>query len=412
MAVLWGLGDESWQQAVVLSRAWWWHSGVRWCPPSCPEAGGSRVALGEPRSGAEHGSSILGQHLGPILAPPPPAPSSLAGPGLTAIPSTPLHPHLGYLQAPSKHPCTQAESRFPPRGQGAGGAQAAGALGQPIRAEHRSPGHQGIPSGPRGFPRDNPSLLPSGQHFGRLPPLLLGSGPFGPQSWLLSLGWWQCHRGGGRGRMAASAVPCPPKDSQPVTLGLSAERHLSPCCHRGALPAPIWGPREVAGTRGCSGERWEVAPHPLLQEPNVLVPMVTAPTAGQGALGCGVLPSVLPCLHTHGEGRPMVSPGRGRGPPLALTLAPGARVPQAGGSGSAKSQLLRLRSITADSTALGISNHAFDPRSLPSLAFNPFPASSWGRAGSAGDGSCSGESRRCSQHPRRGKHPQAQPTSV
>lgn len=135
-------------------------------------------------------------------------------------------------------------------------------------------------------------------------------------------------------------------------------------------------------------------------------------TAGQGASGCGVLPSVLPCLHTHGEGRPMVSPGRGRGPPLALTLAPGARVPQAGGSGSAKSQLLRLRSITADSTTLGISNHAFDPRSLPSLAFNPFPASSRSWAGSAGDGSCSGESRRCSQHPRRGKHPQAQPTSV
>lgn len=212
--------------------------------------------------------------------------------------------------------------------------------------------------------------------------------------------------------MAASAVPCPPKDSQPMTLGLSAERHLSPCCHRGALPAPIWGPREVAGTQGCSGEQWEVAAHPLLQEPNVLVPMVAATTAGQGALGCGVLPLVLRCLHTHGEGRPMVSPGRGQGPPPALTLAPGARVPQAGGSGSAKSQLLWLRSITADSRGLRISNHAFDPRSLPSLAFNPFPASSQGQAGSAGDGSCSGESRRCSQHPRRGKHPQAQPTSV
>lgn len=197
-----------------------------------------------------------------------------------------------------------------------------------------------------------------------------------------------------------------------MTLGLFAEQHLSPCCHRGALPAPIWGPREVAGTQGCSGEQWEVAAHPLLQEPNVLVPMVAATTAGQGALGCGVLPLVLRCLHTHGEGRPMVSPGRGQGPPPALTLAPGARVPQAGGSGSAKSQLLWLRSITADSRGLRISNHAFDPRSLPSLAFNPFPASSQGQAGSAGDGSCSGESRRCSQHPRRGKHPQAQPTSV
>lgn len=99
----------------------------------------------------------------------------------------------------------------------------------------------------------------------------------------------------------------------------------------------------------------------------------------------------------------MVSPGRGRGPPPALTLAPSARVPQAGGSGSAKAQLLRLRSITADSTGLGISNHAFDPRSLPSLAFDPFPASSRGQAGSAGDVSCSGESRRCSQRPRRGE---------
>lgn len=64
-----------------------------------------------------------------------------------------------------------------------------------------------------------------------------------------------------------------------MTLGLSTEAHLSPCCYGGALPAPIWGPQEVTGTRRCSGERWEVAAHPLLQEPNVLVAVVAATVA-------------------------------------------------------------------------------------------------------------------------------------
>lgn len=208
-------GDESLQQAAVLSRARWCHAGVRWCPPSRPEAGGSRVAPGEQRSGAGQGSSLPGQHLGPILAPSPPAPSSLAGPGLTAVPSAPLHPHLRYLQAPSKHPRTQAESRFPPRGQGdAGWDRRRGLSAAPLLIPRLPLGIQASPRDQGVSPGTTPPCCFQGSALAGCPRDCLDRVPLAPGAGSCPLAGWQCHRGGGRGRMAASAVPCPLKDSQ------------------------------------------------------------------------------------------------------------------------------------------------------------------------------------------------------
>lgn len=204
------------------------------------------------------------------LSHPSPAPSScsLVDPRVTTIPIILPHLHVLFLQSRGS-PQPQTRAHWPPLvpgewailglrcfGEwGAGGAAGSRnlatvgtGLSMALCRTHAGtfPRHRGNLLGPGGFPRDNTSSLPSGQHFGRLPPPTLGSGPFGPQSWLLSLGWVAVPLRVWQGQSGSFSCPVLPP-VQPVTLGLPTARHHIPCCHVGG--------QEVAGTWGYS-EDW------------------------------------------------------------------------------------------------------------------------------------------------------------
>lgn len=130
------------------------------------------------------------------------------------------------------------------------------------RAEHRSMWgtHSSCTSSPpragvillggKGFPRDNPSSLPSGHFFGRLPLQMLGSGPFGPQSWLLSPGWVAVPAR----RWQRRDVLCSPQILTACDLGAVHQGTPQPLLSQGAACTPPgMSPLVTMGQ-----ERWEV----------------------------------------------------------------------------------------------------------------------------------------------------------
>lgn len=187
---------------------------------------------------------------------------------VTSAPST-LPPALSSSQLPRHFSSPQPQLQPSASLTGASrmiwarGAAGVPRHGEPPRAEHPPcRGHSsGAPSREeRASPRDSPSSPPSGHHFGSSPLQMLGSGPFGPRSWLLSPGWVAVPPG----RWQRQDGPCSPRMLPAHDLGVSITGHLGPRCHKRARPRrcpPVPTPHllstispQKAG--GWGGGRW------------------------------------------------------------------------------------------------------------------------------------------------------------
>lgn len=315
------------------------------------------------------------------LSHPSPAPSycSLVDPRVTTIPIILPHLHVLFLQSRGS-PQPQTRAHWPPLvpgewailglrcfGEwGAGGAAGSRSLAtvgtglsMALCRTHAgsSPRHRGNLLGPGDFPRDNTSSLPSGQHFGRLPPPTLGSCPFGPQSWLLSLGWvavpprvWQ----GQSGSFSCPVLPPVPTACDLGAAHCTTSHSLLPCGGAG-------GGWDVGMLRGL------VTARPLLQESSVLLSVA----AGWSAYGCGV-PDLGAAPHNPKD-IPWCHQDKDRSKTCSVL----------GSKQMARAQPRHGCSIPMDCTGLGIPNRALIPDLLPPQLSIPFLPAAAGNPGDA-----------------------------